>query len=151
MFMLRHYPAGEHVTVTRAAKMLYLADWRHAIVHGEQMSTARWSVGRWGPDSDEAHSAIYRSTLFVLERRPSPLGPLRTVISCGSDVDVTLSPQGREVASYVVEKVHRLSERGIRDLVAGTYPMRTGVCDVPLDLAAGAAAYAIERATLVAE
>lgn len=151
VFMLRRYPASGDVTVTRAMKMLYLADWRHAIVHEEQMSTARWRIGQWGPDSDEAHSAIYRSDRFVLERRPSPFGSLRTVISCRADVGAAMPPKGRDVATFVIEKAHRLTERGIRDLVVGTYPMRTGARNVPLDLVAGAAAYANERAALADE
>ena len=48
-YLVKNYPVEDHLSNARVTKMVYLADWFHALNHQKQITSIKWYFDNYGP------------------------------------------------------------------------------------------------------
>lgn len=57
-YIYNTYPHKDKLSKARLVRMLYLADWRSAIVRRRQLTNLKWKLGENGPEPEEFDQEI---------------------------------------------------------------------------------------------
>lgn len=146
IYFCKHYPHPQELSNARLTKMVYLADWRSALLRGRQMTTIRWEFSHYGPFVHEISRVAKSDPAFDVRQVNSMFGNTKEEIRIKPDVpDPDLPDDEREILDHVIATTGRLYWDGFMKLVYSTYPVVTQPRYSLLDLEALAAEYQDER------
>lgn len=127
------------VSMSRLVKMLYLADWKSAIDHGEPLTSVQWWIDDCGPNTNEVLNCLKDNPEhFLLDFSLDEHGNIKVSVAlCNTEDSIdTLSEDCRNTLDFVLSTMSRLSWTEVTRLVISTYPMITQATGSDLDLAA---------------
>lgn len=148
------YPRKTELSKARLTKMVYLADWRSAIEHGQQITRIEWVYNHYGPYVDDVADIARDDPAFSVVLTANVYGGQKAVIRyLGVEDWPSLSASDRRVLDYVIAKTAPMFWNDFIELVYSTHPIATQPQYARLDLVALASEYAMapgERAAGVA-
>lgn len=142
-YLLANYPHEQELSNARVTKMIYLADWHHAINVGSQITPISWIFDNYGPFVwDVAQTAKMCPELFSTSEETNMYGSRKLQLSL-VDKDYVPEVSSREAASikHVIETTKGLYWSGFIRLVYSTYPIVNAERYSSLDLPAMAKNY----------
>lgn len=124
-YLLKEYPHKDEISTARLTKMVFLADWKHCIEHGRQLSNIQWFFDDYGPfvwdvkDEVEKHPSRFRISMTT-----NFYGDPKRLFKLASESH-SLDLTKEEVATlyHVVDSTKDLSWSGFMRLVYDTYPV----------------------------
>jgi hypothetical protein len=128
VYLTENYPEDDRDDLSRSRLMgmLYLADWRSALLRRTPMTNAKWVLGRFGAYAEDAFSLLENPTPpFRVVEEENPYGTPKVRVELTSD-DVptpTVDADAREILDYVIETTKPLRWSEFVGLVNSTYPM----------------------------
>jgi hypothetical protein len=124
-YILLHYPFKDELSNARVTKMVYLADWKHALTTGQQLSSINWYFDNFGPFVwDVKTTASDHPELFAIEQTSNMFGESKSLFVLKSIPDVSsLSKSGTDAIQHVIESTSSLGWVKFIRLVYGTYPI----------------------------
>lgn len=143
VYLLANYPIKSELSNARVTKMVYLADWKHAIETGGQMSPINWFFNNYGPfvwdvkDTVEANPELfslrtdtnfYGQPKLLIDLREEPYAP-------------SLSNSERQALDHVIATTKQMDWASFIQLVYSTYPVVKSPRYSSLNLAQYAAEY----------
>lgn len=124
-YMLQRYPHSGDLSNARVTKMVYLADWRHVLEEGRQISSIRWYFDNYGPFVWDVLDTV-NSNPFVFRAKETinAYGSHKTAISC---IDASYAPQldpsERHAIDHVIQATAPLGWQQFIGLVYSTHPI----------------------------
>lgn len=142
-YLIAKTPLSINRSNARLTKLVYLADWKHVLETGEQISEIDWYFNHYGPFVwDVQEAAVARRDLFKIEEGFTAGGNTRTYFSLRvSSVIVELTPSEHRALDDVLATTRDLNWASFIQLVYSTYPVATSDRHTHLDLRAKAVAY----------
>lgn len=141
-YLASHFPKETELSRSRLTRMLYLADWRSAILRGQPLTKAVWNYSQYGPFAIEAetilrHDPNFTTSIdFSLDNGEVDTVALRQPVSYTS-----LTVDDRSLLDFVVEVTASLPWNDFNRLVYSTYPLITQEKYQNLDLMVAADRY----------
>ena len=137
VYIVLRYPHEDELSNARLTKMVYLADWKHALSHGQQITPIEWYFNNFGPFVwdvlEEARSDPDR--LEVVDSL-NMHGSSKTLIrACVNEAEVDLSPKETASLDTVIDECQSLYWNGFIAHVYNTAPIRMSRRYSKLDLA----------------
>lgn len=140
-YICRKYPQAAELGLLRVLYMVYLADWRHVLAHGQQLMDVTWQSGELGPEASPVLATLLTDPHVRRVASASADGtPVERVqVDEGYMPQVTTEEAGTLDFVIGLAKVRRPAE--LKRLVYSTYPMFTQPKFEDLDLISLADAY----------
>lgn len=118
------YPHKDDLSKARLTKMVYLADWRSAIVNGRQVTSLEWVFNHYGPYLDTVYDIAKTDAHFKVRDERTMFGSPKQVIELVNGEGLAeLDASTRVVLDHVIEKTKDLTWRKFLALVYSTYPV----------------------------
>ncbi|MGI8548763.1 MAG: Panacea domain-containing protein [Gemmatimonadaceae bacterium] len=151
-YLLLHYPHKSEMSNARVTKMVYLADWKHVLDYGTQMTEIPWYFDNYGPYvPDIMQTALEHSDLFDVDHTVNPFGHSKTLLSCSdAKYEPALASSERKVLDSVIQIANPLSWDQFIGLVYSTFPVVRNERYSHLDLVASAREYKLTDVWYVA-
>jgi hypothetical protein len=141
-YFAKNYPHKSELSKARLTKMVYLADWKSALVRQKQMTDISWFFNHFGPYVDDIHATALKSDDFNVVTQRTFFGNLKQLITLkDKPVEIAVTSEEQEILDHVIAETKGLQWGPFIKLVYSTYPVLTGVKGEPLDLVASAAHY----------
>lgn len=119
-----HYPHKKELSKARVVKMVYLADWKSAIVYGRQLSSINWYFNHYGPYVSSVIEVIRKDPDFNVSWVTNPLGePKELVVLKNNVTQPNVSKDTKEILDFVISKTAPLYWEDFIKLVYSTYPI----------------------------
>ena len=135
-YILEKYPDKTHLSNARVTKMIYLADWRHAITDKKQITNIRWYFDNYGPyvwDIKEVAEA--NPDLFTTIEGSTAYGNPKLLLEIIDNKYIpNLSEEEKKTLDHVIAKTKDLSWSEFIRLIYSTYPIITSERYSYLDL-----------------
>jgi len=143
VYLCKVYPKKSDLSNARLTKLIYLADWRSALVNGRQVTNIQWVFDQFGPFVfDVKDTAQDHPEIFSLEETETVLGSPKTTIRLKDENhEYDLNPEEVEALDWVVEKSRQMPWSRFIRLVYSTYPILTQERGTKLNLVDLAAEY----------
>lgn len=144
-YILANYP--EHrsgdLSNTRVSEIVYLADWKHVLDHGRQISNIKWRIGNYGPYvEDIINLAKEERNLFSIKESANYFGNKKYLISLiTKDFRPSLASSERGALEHTLKQTGGLNFEDFVRLVYSTYPVANSEKYTQLDLSAQAEQY----------
>lgn len=124
-YVIKKYPYKDELSNARLTKIIYLADWKHAITYGTQVSPIRWYFDNYGPFVwDVKDTATAYQELFVAKEITNMYGGPKTTIGLiNSGYIPAISEKEQKSLDHVIEKTNKLNWEQFIRLVYSTYPI----------------------------
>jgi len=124
-YIIEEYPLKSDLSNAKLTKMIYLADWRHAITYGNQISEIRWYFDNYGPFvwdiKDEAQND---SEIFVVKEVLNAYGSPKVIIGLNKIGYVPeIAEEEAKSINHVIESAKKLNWDQFIRLVYSTYPI----------------------------
>lgn len=108
----------------RVTKTIYLADWKHAIDHGRQISDIQWFYDNYGPFVHDVKETAQRfPSLFEVRPGQTIYGQPKTTILLKADYNPTLTAEQKKSIDHALEVTRHLSWDRFLHLVYSTFPI----------------------------
>lgn len=134
------YPFRGDLSKARLTKMFYLADWKNALLHDEQLTEIRWFYNHYGPYVDDVLRAIEGDSRFKVTQTSNQFGSDKALVTYHGSVP-ELDAETREVLDHVIDKTKALNWKDFLELVYSTFPVATGQKGEFMNLVTDALAY----------
>lgn len=135
IYICQHYPYKNELSKARVTKMVYLADWKYALNHGEQITNIRWKYNHFGPYVFDIIDTAKESAQLIVENDLNLLGKEREIISVDENAQSEgLSDDEIKNLKFVINKTSKLNWQDFIKFVYGTYPIRSKPKYSTLDL-----------------
>lgn len=124
-YILQQYPHSQHLSLGRLTKLVYLADWKHSIEQGSQITDIDWQYNHYGPYVEDVREALrsHRS-LFKVDETYNSRGNVKYRISMRNPhYKPRLEPSEREALDHSIWQTEDLTWHRFIKLVYSTYPM----------------------------
>ena len=146
-YLCTHYPHKSELSKARLTKMVYLADWRCALVAGHQITPIAWEFNHYGPYVDDVINAARSDSSFQVVRSTNAYGSLKETVTVKRAVAYpSLTDGDMAVLDFVVAGTAPKSWDSFIRLVYSTYPVVTQERYTTLDLVDLAKKYKDEQA-----
>lgn len=125
-YLLVNYPHKSELSNARVTKMIYLADWRHAIEHHRQVSEISWYFDNYGPFvKDVAETVQKYPGLFESFYTTNLYGKIKMVLKIRDEhyQSSTLTDIEKASLDHVIDVVKKLNWNDFIKLVYSTYPI----------------------------
>lgn len=136
-YLCAKYPYKDELSKARLTKLVYLADWRNAMDHREQMTAIKWYFNNFGPYVTDVIDAARRDREnFKVEHTSNAFGAEMDLVSLRRlKVDwPTLTEEDQAVLDEVIGTTQRLNFSEFIEFVYDTYPIKTRPRHSTLDL-----------------
>lgn len=144
-YICAKYPHKNELSKARLTKLVYLSDWRSALVSGETVTSINWKFNHYGPYVDDVMDVVRSDKSFTVRGEVNMFGsPKETIYYNGSEPEV--DGDDKKIIDFVISKTKNLTWDGFIKLVYSTYPVLVSEKQTYLDLSAIAARYKSERA-----
>lgn len=142
-YFCANYPFKRELSKARLTKMVYLADWRSAIVYGHQITEIDWFYNYYGPFVSDVVDSIRMDPAFSIIQTTNYLGGEKELVTLTTSAVTwpTLTDQDIEILNHVIEQTSALYWNEFIKLVYSTYPIVTQERMAPLNLVALAEEY----------
>lgn len=148
IYLLEKYPTPSELSIGRLTKLVYLADWRHSIERGSQVTNIEWVYNHYGPYVDDVRDTIEaNSHLFDLRETATSTGnkKYQPVLLAQSNERMSFQRSEIEALRHAISVTHELSWSRFIKLVYSTYPMLKVEQYAEMDLPELAAEYEVFR------
>lgn len=118
----------EYVSLPRLIKLMYLADWREALICQSQITNVQWSIGPCGPSSDDIYEQLKKDVgSFVLLDVKDRFGnPKKVVEKAVKDAAICgLTDQQKDAADFIIGIAKNRPWESLTSIVSSTYPVAT--------------------------
>jgi hypothetical protein len=152
IYICQHYPHKDELSNARLTKMVYLADWRSALMYDRQLTGIGWIYNHYGPYKDDVMTAARANPCVTVREDRNQHGDRKQVIAVTANTHVprlSLTQQECEVLDWVIQKTQKLSWTEFIRLVYSTYPIVTRPRFATLDLVELAGEYREARSRTV--
>lgn len=125
-YLLQHYPHKDELSNARVTKMVYLADWRHVLERGRQVSGVQWYFDNYGPFVwDIMDVAKANPDLFRVQSTWTQFGNNKNVLGLADKryAPSSLSEDDKRTLDFVINATKDLSFDAFIKLVYSTYPI----------------------------
>jgi len=124
-YLIRRSPVKSVLSNARLTKLVYLADWRHTLRHGRQVSDIRWVFDNYGPFVwDIKNTAAENEKIFSIKATENALGGSKTLITLRDDeYEPVLMREEKESLLHAIRKTSHLGWDAFIRLVYSTYPI----------------------------
>ena len=125
-YVAMHYPYKSELSKARLTKMVYLADWRSAILYGSQITSIQWEFNHYGPYVEDVVKVARNDSDFSIKQTSTMYGDPKDVISVATDAEFeSLSEHDRAVLDFVIGTVSPKNWNDFIRLVYSTFPIVT--------------------------
>jgi hypothetical protein len=125
IYIFKYYPNPLELSKPRLVKLIYLADWKHSIEYGSQISEIEWFYNHYGPYVDEVIDLIkQRSDLFNVESKINTIGGSSDRITLKKNAEVDLLDEYKETADFIIDNTANMNWSDFISLVYSTYPIK---------------------------
>lgn len=124
-YILIHYPHKEELSNARLTKMIYLADWKHAMEEKKQITPIKWYFDNYGPYvSDVQNEIFHNKNLFEQKETTNIYGSPKKLFSIKEfDYNPTLKKSEISAINHVISKTSSLDWHSFINLVYSTHPI----------------------------
>lgn len=124
-YILDKYPYKDELSNARVTKMIYLSDWRNAILNRAQLSDINWYFDNHGPFVwDVLNEVSNNNTIFTVCNGINMYGGSKRKFSINKKIDYNLlSDQDIKVIDKIIETTKSLNWNQFIQLVYSTYPI----------------------------
>lgn len=124
-YLVKGFPTKHALSKARTTKMVYLADWRSAILYGSQLTQIGWKYDNYGPFTWDVHNTIKANPqLIEVIADENDFGEPRHLYSINDPCyEPCLSQEETEILEHVISSTKDLNYREFIDLVYSTYPI----------------------------
>lgn len=148
-YLCAHYPHKAELSKARLTKMIYLADWRLALVDKRQITNLTWVFNHYGPYLEDVKETAQSDPRFELKSDRNLYGSVKEVVALRhSQPDVDLEEAEKLALDHVIQKTKDLTWAPFIKLVYSTYPIATQPRYVPLNLVELAKTYQQQKVSL---
>src|SRR5687767_14879894 len=84
-YFCARYPHKDELSKARLTKMVYLADWRMALEHGDQITDIQWIFNHYGPYVHDVEDRAKESPLFKVRSTVNAYGSPAEIIQLVDD------------------------------------------------------------------
>lgn len=126
-YFIKKYPRKADLSNARVTKMVYLADWRHLITSGTQITSVKWYFDNYGPFVWDIKITAERNLdLFMVESTTTPYGAPKTILGIKDEnYSPILASDEKRSLDHVIQETKDLSWSRFIRLVYSTYPIIT--------------------------
>lgn len=126
IYIFRNYPKVDELSKPRLVKLIYLIDWKHAIVNGRQATSIEWYFNHYGPYVDAVIDLIKENPdIFNVETRINAYGGVSDKIKLISKQDIQIEESVKQSADFIISNTSQMNWTTFIDLVYSTYPIKT--------------------------
>ncbi|MDO9326223.1 MAG: Panacea domain-containing protein [Methanoregula sp.] len=124
-YIIANYPFKGELSNARLTKMIYLTDWKNALLSGRQVTDISWRFVDFGPFvRDIQDTAINYREIFNSIETTNQYGVKKLLITLNDpNFQPNLSPEEKKVIDHVIEKTKRLNWNDFIRLIYSTYPI----------------------------
>jgi len=125
VYIIKKYPHKCELSNARLTKMIYLADWKHAITYSTQISPINWHFDNYGPFVwDIKDTAKTNPDLFYTEDITNMYGSPKTIISLKNcEYIPAISESEMKSLDHVIDATQKLNWEQFIRLIYSTYPI----------------------------
>ena len=125
-YLYLNYPYKNELSKARVVKMVYLADWKSAMLYQRQLTSINWYFNHYGPYVSDIINAIRSDSDFTIDTQKNIYGETKELIRINEKhTQLTLSDNVKHVLDFVIEKTAHLYRDDFIKLVYSTYPIVT--------------------------
>jgi hypothetical protein len=142
-YIIQNYPVPHELSNARLTKMVYLADWRQAIVEGRQITRINWYFDNFGPFvRDVVNTAASRDDLFATDLGSNMYGQPKVSFQMKhTGYNPSLDQSERAAIDHIIEVTKKLYWNDFIKLVYSTHPIASSDRYTYLDLVQKAKEY----------
>jgi len=119
-----NYPHKKELSKARVVKMVYLADWKSALVQGKQLTSINWFFNHYGPYVSSIIEEIRKDSDFVISWVTNTFGePKELVMLKNNFTQPKVSKETQDILDFVISKTAPLYWEDFINLVYSTYPI----------------------------
>jgi len=137
-YLIKNYPPSmsDELSNARLTKMVYLADWRHVLETGNQITAIDWYFDNFGPFvRDIETTASVNTDLFKIEATRNMYGQYKKKFSMvRSEYDPVLAQSERDALDHIISITQKLYWNDFIRLVYSTHPIASSERYSHLDL-----------------
>jgi hypothetical protein len=123
-YICKHYPHKGELSNARVTKMVYLADWRSAIIRGEQLTGTPWVFNHYGPFVYDVLDTAKDDPAFQVVSTRNMYGAPKDLIKVAPDVTYpSLEKDEKEILDFVIDSSADKNWDEFVRLVYSTYPI----------------------------
>lgn len=139
-YLLDNYPNKQELSNARVTKMVYLADWRNALINKRQLSGISWYFDNHGPFVWDIYNEVAEnSEIFSIKEDKNFYGKAKRLFSLDKKIDFDLlNEKDKSVLDKIIESTKSLTWNQFIQLVYSTYPIVSTERYTSLDLTAKA-------------
>jgi hypothetical protein len=144
-YIIKEYPLKSDLSNAKLTKMIYLADWKHAITYGHQISDIMWYFDNYGPFVwDIKDEALNEPEIFVVKEVLNAYGSPKVIIGLNQmQYTPKISVEEAKSINHVIESAKKLNWDQFIRLVYSTYPIISSEKYNHLDLVKKAKEYLV--------
>ncbi len=125
-YLCTRYRLRRAVSKARLTRLVYLADWRSALVRDRQMTDIAWYYDHFGPNTDVVWKTVYEDEHFNIDDRGRGTSDLKVSISVKKPFDFVSLSDDKEILNHVVRTTAKLPWPEFMKLVYSTFPILAG-------------------------
>lgn len=123
-YILENYPDRSDLSNARVTKLIYLSDWRHAMIHKSQITNIKWYFDNFGPFVwDIKETAENNPAIFITRESSNACGNPKLLIDIKGDYLPILSKIEKESIDHVIDNTKDLIWSQFIRLVYSTHPI----------------------------
>jgi hypothetical protein len=122
-YLFIKYPNPSELSKARVVKMVYLADWKSAILNDKQLTDIKWIYNHYGPYVDNVITLLKQDDDFEIKSDLNYYNQPREIIKLKNKVNVKLEKSTKKILDFVIEKTSPLFWDDFIKLVYSTYPI----------------------------
>lgn len=145
-YVLASYPKAKRddLSNARVTKIIYLADWKHAIEHGRQITDIKWFFDNYGPFvHDVGNTALAHPDIVRVETTSNVFGNSKRLFKLivPEYSPNSLSPTEKQAIDHAIKQTADRPWNSFVQLIYSTYPVVSSERYSWLDLVSQAKAY----------
>jgi uncharacterized phage-associated protein len=122
------YPNSNQLSISRVMKLLYLIEWRYAIINFEKLTDIEWMQTEYGPFYKTLRSIYNESSNYEVTIKLDDKNREQTVIIfLNKKENLSLKDEAKKVVDFVIDHCKDYSWTELNNLVSSTY----GVLNTP--------------------
>lgn len=123
-YLFVNYPNKNELSKARVVKMVYLADWKSALIQGKQLTSIQWFFNNYGPYVSEVISEIRKDPDFHISSVVNCYGEPKELISLNDNyIPPVVSRSTQDILDFVIKQTSPLYWEDFISLVYSTYPI----------------------------
>ena len=126
IYICDNYPLPNELSQARLTKMIYLADWRSALIYNKQLTDINWLFNHFGPYVNDISQQAIESNFLNIKKTTNVYGKTKFIISntdcCSYEY---INEEEKDILDFIIDKTKGLYWSEFIELVYSTYPIAT--------------------------